>query len=214
MKPSDSDDARLDRLADALTTNPEERATRFHLPGPDPGRAHLRDDSIAVIEAFSHLRSLTNRLLAATSLEDVLTTAGGQIADWFDGAVIHTASRLESGLWDCHIANEDHKPSKVIAELTDVVAPESREALNLYPYLVNAGDVGTPALWPRRLQQDVLKFYGHWGIDELAWIYVRIRSRTGFIGGFSVAHEFGHSYSATDRAVFTALAEFASFALS
>jgi hypothetical protein len=217
MKPSDSDDARLDRLADALTANPEERARLFHLAGPGLEQAQPRDDSIAVLEAFSHVRSLTKRLLAATSAEDILTTAGEHIADWFEGALVHAARRRESGLWECHAVDDEHEwneASKVIRDVEDLLAPESRAALNLYPRLPNAGDVGTPALWPLPIQQHVLNTCDRRRFPGFAWIYARVRSRTGFIGGFSVAREFGNSYSASDRAVLTALAEFTSFALS
>jgi transcriptional regulator with XRE-family HTH domain len=48
----------IDRLADVLMVTPEERATLFRLAVPEFGRVHLRDDSIAALEAFSRLRSL------------------------------------------------------------------------------------------------------------------------------------------------------------
>jgi hypothetical protein len=59
--------------------------------------------------------------------------------------------------------------------------------------LANAGDVGTPALWPLPIQQEILKAYERRRLAGFAWIYARVRSRSGFIGGFSVAHECGHS---------------------
>src|ERR1700726_1109935 len=64
----------VDRLAGALAVTPEERARLFQLALPELGGAQLRDDSIAVLEAFARLRSLSKRLWTATSIENVLST--------------------------------------------------------------------------------------------------------------------------------------------
>src|SRR6202011_4830523 len=136
----------LDRLDDALAVTPEERARLFQLALPELGGAQLRDDSIAVLEAFSRLRSLTKRLWAATSIEDILTTASEQIADWFDGALIVSPTRRrESGLWECQpvVDKPDRNDAvKVIRDVKDLLpTPELHAAFHLYPQLPNAGDV-------------------------------------------------------------------------
>jgi len=209
----------LERIADALMVAPEERAILFQLGVPEKWRVNLRDDSIAVLEAFSRLRSLAKRLWAATSIEDVLTTASEQIADWFDGALLVSSTRRrESGLWECQEPVD--KPSrndamKVIRNVKDLLPkPELHAALHLYPQLPNAGDVGTPDLWPLPLQREIRKAYARSGVAGHAWLQARVRSRTGFIGGVYISHEFGHSYSTVDRAVIGAFAELTSLALS
>jgi transcriptional regulator with XRE-family HTH domain len=210
----------LERLADALMVTPQQRAKLFQLAVPELGRARLRDDSIAVLEGFSRVRSLSKRLWTATSVEDVLTTASEQIADWFDSAVlVHTSHRRKSGLWESRGVDDKqdrNNASKVIREMEDEVlsTPEAIDALNLYPRLVNAGDIGTPELQPLPVQREVLKLYARRRMAGFTFVKARVRSRTGLIAGFCISHELGHSYSGADRAVLGAFAELASLALS
>ncbi len=102
----------LDRLADALMVTPDERARLFYLALPEVRRVHLRDDSLAVLEGFSRLRVFLKRLWAATSVDDVFTTATLQITDWFESAVlVHTTRRSESGLWELPTADISEIPN-------------------------------------------------------------------------------------------------------
>jgi transcriptional regulator with XRE-family HTH domain len=211
----------VSHLADALMVTPEERARLFQLALPELGRAQLRVDSTAVLDAFSRLKSLTKRLWAATSIEDVLTSAAEQIADWFDDAqLVNTLHRRESGLWESRALDDkqdQNEASKFKRELRDRVFPlsESLDACFLYPRLANAGDLGNVAeLLPLSVQREIQKAYAHRRLAAFASVYARVRSRTGFIGGFCIVHEFGHSYSACDRAVFGAFSELTSIALS
>jgi transcriptional regulator with XRE-family HTH domain len=209
----------LARLADALMLIPNERAMLLHLARSAMGRVQLRDDSIAALEGYSHLRSLTKRLWSATSIEDILTTAREQIADWFDRALlVRSTRRRESGLWEHRSVDERqdrNNAAKVVRDMKYLLpTPQLQGALNLYPQLPNAGDLGTTALHPLPLQQAMLQLYSRYRVDGFAWSYARVRSRSGVIGGLYIAHEFGHSLSASDLAVLGAFAELASFALS
>jgi transcriptional regulator with XRE-family HTH domain len=210
----------LKRVADAVTVTPEERARLFQLGLPENWRVRLRDDSTAALEAFSRLRSFARRLWTATSIEDVLATASEQIADWFDNPVlVHTSRRCECGLWESQPLDDkqdQNKLSKVIRELQDHVLRTSQEidALNLYPQLANAGDVGTPDFQPLPLQREVLKAYARRRLTGFTFLKSRVRSRTGLISSFSIFHELGHSYSPSDHAALGAFADFASLALS
>jgi transcriptional regulator with XRE-family HTH domain len=90
----------VERLADVLMVTPEERARLFHLVLPELGRAQLREDSRAVLDAFARLKSLMTPLWSATSVDDVLRTASEQLADWFDdGLLVHAARRRTCGVW-------------------------------------------------------------------------------------------------------------------
>jgi transcriptional regulator with XRE-family HTH domain len=220
----------IDRLADALMVTAEERARLFRLAVPELGRMHLRDDSIAVVEAFSRLRSLSKRLFVATSIEDVLTTASEQIAEWFDDALlVRSTRRRESGPWEGQNVDDNQDRSNVAKAIRDkwevlmtsesFVAddlPTSRlfDTLNYHTQLPTAGDVGGPDLWPLPLRREVLTAQARHRFGVFAWRYARVRSRTGFTGGLAVAHESGHSYTASDIAVLGAVAEVASLALS
>jgi hypothetical protein len=200
--------------------SPGERARLFQLAVPEVRCVQLRDDSIAVLEAFSRLRSLTKRLRTATSIEDVLSVASEQITEWFDSAVlVHTSRRSLSGLWESQAVDDKQDqsdPSKIIRELEDHVLPTSREidALNLYPRLANPGDIGTPELQPLPVQREVLKLVASRRLPGFTFLKARVRSRSGLVAGFCTLHELGHSYSASDCAALSTFAELAPLALS
>lgn len=209
----------LGRLAEALMLIPDERATLFQSALPDLGPTRLQCDSTAALNSFSRLRSLSNRLWAATSVDEVLTTASERLADWFDDALmVRSIRRRESGVWE-HRSVDDKQDrndaAKVVRDLKDLLpTPEFHASLNLYPLLPNPGDIGTPDLHPLAVQQEFSKVYARRRIPGFAWRYARVRSRTGFTGSFLIVHTFGHSYSSSDLAVFAAFAELASLALS
>lgn len=221
----------VDRLADALMVNPEERARLFALAVPELGHVALRDDSVAALEAFSRLRTLSKRLWTATSIDDVLTTAIEQIATSFDGVLLVAANRRHEGVpWTGQTLNNGRAGNNATKILRDVKAAllESGsaqeqelvlsealyDAVNLYPRLEQAGDIGTPDLWPSSLRQEMVKVCARHRVGGFAGRYVRVRTRSGLIGGLYMAHEYGHSYSRSDNAVFGAFAELVSYAIS
>jgi transcriptional regulator with XRE-family HTH domain len=212
--------ALVDRLADALMVAPEERARLFQLALPELGRAQLRDDSIAVLNAFSRLRSLTKRLWSATSIEDVFTTASEDIATWFDGAILtETSRRRKSGLWESRAVDDKqdrNNASNVIRELGERVplTSESIDAVYLYPQLESAGDTGDQDFLPHSVRRELQKAYACRRLSGFTFVCARVRTRAGIIAGFCVVHELGHSYSGADRAVLGAFAQLASLALS
>lgn len=210
--------ALVDRLSDALMLTPEERAALFQLALPELARVQLRDDSTAVLAAFSRLNSLTKRLWAATSTQDVLTTASEQIAEWFDRPLLVSwTRRCDRGPWEDQAVDDERvrsNPSNVIRDMLNVLPTSAYDALDFYPRLANAGDVGTPDLYPPQLQRDLRDAYARHRVPGFAWVYARVRARTGFIGGLYVAQKLGHSYSAADLAAVGAVAELTSFALS
>ncbi|HYZ14819.1 MAG TPA: helix-turn-helix transcriptional regulator [Candidatus Acidoferrum sp.] len=212
--------ALLNRVADALMLAPDERAQLFCLAVPEIGRTELRDDSVAALDAFSRLRSLSRRLWGATSPQEILTTASEQIAVWFkDATLVHTTVRRKSGLWECQPIEDKQErttASMIIRELEDEVlpTPEAVDNLNLYPLLANAGDVGHPELFSPALRQEVLTVYARRRVPGYTFVKARVRSRTDLIACFCVIHEIAHSYSGSDRAALGAFAELASLALS
>jgi hypothetical protein len=161
------------------------------------------------------------RLWAATSVEDVLTTGREQIAEWFDNRLLsHTGCRRTTGVWESYYVplsdtRRRNTISKVIRDIEELpLAAESIDAAYLYPQLAEAGDVRTPDLYPLWLQREVRKAYARRRLREFAFLCARVRSRHGLVGCFSIAYEYGHSYSAADRAVLGAFAEVTSIALS
>jgi hypothetical protein len=105
--------------------------------------------------------------------------------------------------------------AKVIRDVKDLLpTPELHAALNYHGQLANPGDLGSTALWPPPLQRELLNVYARHRVAGFAGVYARVRSRTGFTGGLYIVNDFGHSYSASDRAVLEAFAELTSLALS
>jgi transcriptional regulator with XRE-family HTH domain len=210
----------LERLADVLMITPQERARLFRLAVPEMGAVRLREDSTAVLEGFSCLRTLVKRLWTATSIEDVFATANDEIATWFNGALlVHTSRRREAGLWETQGVGGKHDPNvalNAIREFEDHILPTSEliDSAHLYPRLANAGDVGTDELHPPRIKREIVKLYARERLTGYTLICARVRSRSGIVGGLGVFHEFGYSYSPSDRAVLGAFAELTSFALS
>jgi transcriptional regulator with XRE-family HTH domain len=207
----------VERLADALMVLPEERARLLQLAVPELGQLQLRDDSAAVLETFSRLRGLTEPLWTATSIEEILTTGCERLADWFDGALlISTTRRTASGFWEypVDVKRGRNDAAKVVEDICQL-PPELHDALNAFPRLPNPGDIGRPEThWTFPVQRTVQKIYARRRLAGIASLYARVRSRSGFIGGLYIKHEFGHSYSTLDRAVLRAFAEITSYALS
>jgi transcriptional regulator with XRE-family HTH domain len=209
-----------DRLADALMVTPEERARLFRLAVPEAWHGCPGDDSLAVLDAYSRLRSLTKRLWTATSVEEILTTASEQIADWFDGAVlVRSSRRRDSGLWEPRSVDDKQDQSKAAKAIEEIARRVLRttgsiDGLCFYPRLASAGDVATPDLWPLPVQREMPKVCERLRVAGFAGMYARVLSRSGFIGALYIVHDFGHSYSASDHAVFGAFAELTSVALS
>lgn len=210
----------VERLADALMVTPEERATLFRLALPELGRVRLREDSVAVLGAFSHLRSLAKRLWTATSVDEALTMAREDVPGWFDGAiVIETSRRRDTGLWESQAVDDNqnrHNASSVVSELGDRVlpTPQSVDGIYLYPQLSRAGDIGDQTLLPPAVWQEIQTVYTRRRLPRFTFLCTRVQSRTGLVAGLCVVHELGHSYSAADRAIFGAVAEITSLALS
>jgi transcriptional regulator with XRE-family HTH domain len=209
----------LGRLADALMVTPEERARLFQAGVPEFARAQLREDSIEILEAFSGLRVLSKRLWTATSIEDVLTTSREHMAGWFDSALfVRSSLRHGAGVWESRAADRKRTRNTALKDIREVSelleSSASSDALWFYPRLSNAGEVGTPDLYPLPLQRERLELYARRRLPAFTFAKARVRSRTGLIGGFCIAHRSGHSYSAFDHAVFGAFADLTSWALS
>jgi transcriptional regulator with XRE-family HTH domain len=209
----------LDRLADALMVTPQERARLFQAAIPELGRAQGREDPIGALEGLSRLRSLTKRLWAATSIEDVLTRAGEHVAASFESAVlVRTSCRRGPGVWERFTVGdkrEGNEASRVIREVDGLFStPEEIDGLNLYPQLLHAGDTGTGDLQPFPVRRTVATFYARRRLPGFSFIKARLRSRGGLIGAFCIWHELGQTASASERAVLGAFAELVSLALS
>ena len=93
----------LNRLADALGADPDERRILFRLaiPALDHGLAH---ESGATLASLSLLRATSSRLRSANSDDEAVAIAAECAANWFDDALlIVSAIRSETGSWGWRI---------------------------------------------------------------------------------------------------------------
>jgi transcriptional regulator with XRE-family HTH domain len=217
--PTRPSQAVLERLAEVLMITQPQRKTLFEMAVPQEWRVHLSDDSISALEAFSRLRSFARRLWTSTSVEDGLAMAAEEISGWFDPLLVYVARRRDPGVWESQATAD--KPdgsmvSKFIKEFQDLASssPAMVDALNLYPQLRNAGEVGSDGFHPPRLQQMMAKYQDRCRNRSFTFLKARICTRRGLIASVGVFHDVGHAYSPSDYAALAACAQVASLALS
>jgi transcriptional regulator with XRE-family HTH domain len=212
----------LSRVADVLMLSAGERAQLVRLAIPELQRVGLRDDSVAVLEAFSVMRAAAKRLWAATSESEALVEASEQLATWFrDVPQIGSARRLDVGTWDVRLLEPADSTTRFEEVIRDISAScatvEDVDDLHLFPQLVEPGETGrvfqlyTPPV--RRLADDTLARYGL-GRGAFDSFLARVRSRSGLIACVGVYLKSADAYSETDHAILSTVAELTSLALS
>jgi transcriptional regulator with XRE-family HTH domain len=135
----------LGRLADVLILSADERARLFQLAIPELHHVGLCNDSVAVLEAFTFMRTAAKRLWAATSESDVLAEASEQLAIWFrDVAQIGSARRLDVGRWDTRLlepVDSTKRFDEVIREIgASFATAEDVDEAFVLPQLVQPGE--------------------------------------------------------------------------
>ena len=211
--------ALLDRLADVLGLDANERANLFNAAIPELRQRALSDSSKAALEGFTMLRTAAKALASATSEADALAVAGEELTAWFDDAkMVAGMRRFESGLWDrqCIVDRGVGAGVREIwAELTSTLSLRQNDDFLNFPALSQPGDVGTPALYrssPAIRARNAA--YARQGIVVMEFIHGTVRTSRGLVAGIHVKHDAGRRYSESDRAVVGAMAEITSLALS
>jgi transcriptional regulator with XRE-family HTH domain len=92
----------LGRVADVLTLNNSERAEMFRLAVPELGSVRLEPVSYQALEAFRSLRSLGQKLWAASSPTEAVVLLRQYAATQFTSDLVASSARSDSGYWtDC-----------------------------------------------------------------------------------------------------------------
>jgi transcriptional regulator with XRE-family HTH domain len=205
----------LDRLAEAFALATDERRMLFTLAVPEMRSLRFRGDSQAVLDAFSYLRPIVQRLWVTTSEIEAYSDVCARIANWFDDAAqVHWMRRDRTGEWEgCCLTDKGSDLNGILQDINASLRVTGLDNLMLYPVLHQAGAVGRSSDLPFTTQQARIKAYSQRGLTTPEFIHARVHSRSGLIGGFSVVREAGRSYSETDHAVLGALAELTSLAL-
>jgi transcriptional regulator with XRE-family HTH domain len=207
----------LDRLADTLSLPFEERTQLFALAIPEINRAQIQTDASTMLEAFSWVRSLTKRLWAANSeAEAYREVCERLIARFGDAELVHWMRRNDLGVWErnCFVSRGQMDVEGIGRELHARLKPGGVDKLMLYPQLREPGALGGIEHLPPRVQQTRLAVYARRGLVAPDFIHARVCSRQGVVGGFSVFHPKGRSYSATECTLLGGLAELTSLAIS
>ncbi len=219
----------LDRLAQALMLDADERTELFSLAIPELKRTELRPECKTFLQGCSLINSLSRRLWAASSENEALAEAAGQLAAWFDDAdaISYTrradrvGARFQCGIWEIPLVVDPGYSSRWEAAGRDFGAslrPEQIDELLLLPTHAEPGDVATfeEAYQGSPLRRVVVETWARQGISEVmgTFISARVRSRRGLIGSIVATHKTRRPYSASDRAAIATLAEITSLALS
>jgi len=210
----------LDRVAGALNATPDERTRLFRLAIPALPKS-LTATSAEAFEGLSFVRSVSTRLLAASSECEVLTIAAEHLARWFtDALFIVPVKRFDAGRWNWWFAvDPDQKTewSQCIGEIAGLTTRQQFDNFWSYPRLRSPGEIVdgveheqlVPEL--RRLTEETHKKHG---LDVPSFLRSRVTTRHGLIAGIQVNHRTARVYSDVDRAALAAVAELTSLALS
>jgi transcriptional regulator with XRE-family HTH domain len=207
----------LERLASALMVNSDERERLFQLAVPELHSITLRPDSMAVMERFSLMRSITKRLWAASSEVEALTVVSEGIAPSFpDAEMVGWSRRKGHGSWELYVVDrpDAHVFPHVQKDVASRLTPEEFDCVGLFPQLSQPGEVGTDALLAAPLQQARHDALAKFGRTPVGFLLTRVRTRAGFVGALVVKDAFTDEPSASDCALLSALADLTSLALS
>jgi transcriptional regulator with XRE-family HTH domain len=207
----------LGRLAQTLSLSVEERSTLFALGMPAINRTKLYAEISALLEVFSWVRALTKRLWVASSENEAYLDVCERIAIRFsDAELVQWMRRTETGVWErhCFVNRGPRQIAEITKEIHAELRPSGVDKLMLYPLLHEPGSVGTAEHLAPATQRARLHAYARRGLTAPDFMHGRVRSRGGVVGGISVYHPKGRSYSATEYTVLGGLAELISLALS
>jgi transcriptional regulator with XRE-family HTH domain len=209
----------LDRLANALMLDPAQTARLFRLAMPELGQVALSAESALLLESFTAVRAATKRLWSATTEVEALEAVAEQLAGIFgDADLVFYVRQLRSGEWEWPYVVDrgmgGRNRDAFEAATSGMTAAEIDEFL-FFPQLDRPGDVGTPELYASvPVRAAYREIFCDPKLDLGALLHARVRSRTGFIGGFTIKHLGEHLYSPEQHAIIGTLAELTSVALS
>jgi transcriptional regulator with XRE-family HTH domain len=209
----------LDRLANVLMLDGGQTAQLFHLAVPELGGVAVGAESVLLLESFTAVRAATKRLWAATTEVEALETVAEQLAGIFNDAdLVFYVRRLQAGEWEWPYVVDrglgQRNRDAFTTATSSMTAAEIDEFL-FFPQLEHPGDVGTPEIYASAAVRAAYReIFCDPKLDLGSLLHGRVRSRSGFVGGFTVKHLGRHAYSPEQHAIMGTLAELTSVALS
>lgn len=210
----------LGRVADVLMLNIAERAEMFRLAVPELGSLSLEPARYEAIETFRSLRSLGQKLWAASSEAEVMALLREYGVTQFTSDLVASSARRDSGHWsDCLAVGKLgavkrwEKCSTYVTTNFDVALVDE---FYFGALLAHPGDTVTRADHPVPNPDIAKKF--RLALDVVGWrdydfMVARVYSRGGFTVNLGVLHERRHGFTDVEREHLSAVAELGSLAL-
>jgi transcriptional regulator with XRE-family HTH domain len=221
-EPTRASAAVLRDVGDVLGLSPREHAVLVRLATPTVERDTPRDEALEIRDAFASLQRYLRKLYACTTPEEILTLLEETAAGYFpEASYVTTASRLPDGCWSLHgegigraarLRAFENNREEVVAPIF-ASEPLAADAITCFP------DVSLPGDLIRYSDHDELRlarmlgktYVGFRQLHE-AMLAAVVHSRTNFIAHLYLG-DFRKCYdNETDRALVSAIVEFASLA--
>ena len=212
----------LARMADALMLSDEERAELFHLALPEVVTPALQPSTLETLDALQLLRSVARRVWSATTPSEILTVVSEAAATQFDDAdLIGAITRLQPGCWDYPVVigggEWQHRLAEAEFRVNDGATPEEIDESKLHGVFSLAGQVGSRRELHRNLtvRDRIDDAFAKVGFEDADFLCAHVRSNQRFEANLFANYVTRRkAFSELDRAVFGALADLASLALS
>jgi transcriptional regulator with XRE-family HTH domain len=211
----------LDRIAASLKLSDEEKVYLFSLSIDELSvlKPTLRPQSLDVLEAFTSLRVLSQRLWVATTEEEALTITREHCVRTFALDVMVTAVHTGLGKWNIQRTGDTAAVRQTFEISAHIIAkwpPALRDELHLLRILKRPGDLLTRS--EAVMSPDLASHFAR-DTKNVKWpnfhhvMMAAIHSRSGFVARLEPVLEKSRLYSKMDRAIMSAIADLTSLAL-
>ena len=212
----------LGALGDVFGLDLQARAVLVRLATPCFDRDTPREESLEVRDAFGSLRRYLRKVYSCSTMDEVMSVVQETAATYFPQvSYLATPARLPDGCWSVHGEVLGHRSrlrafaSHIEHVITPIVStdPVAADAIVCFPKVSLPGDLSTYDDHDDATMAEILPTafdaFKHLHEPMLAAI---IRTRGGFFGHLYLGDFYRHYDSDVDRALVTAIADFASLA--
>jgi hypothetical protein len=213
----------LQSLGDVLSLSDKERDVLLRLATPWLDRDTPRDESLEMRDTFASLRCYLRKLYACSARDEVLQLVQDTAAALFpEASYLTMSSRLPDGGWRHHGEPTGNGRLRAFVSFQENVIdpifasnPIAANVITCFPRLSSPGDVVTYDDHEEVLTEAVLgTAFDRFKQLHEASVAAVIRSRAGFVahlllGGFQLSYD-----NEVDRALVSAVVDFASAAVS
>src|SRR5271165_1344278 len=209
----------LDRIADVLALNQNERTILFRLAVPELRSTSLSERALGMLEAFGSLRRFTRRLWGVSSHLEVLRAAREFLMLEVKPVAAITFRRTEDGQWVSEL-NSDGGSERVMQALELIrerCGSSGIDDLHCMTVMTRPGELITQSdrdkLFPKLAARanDVLSSID---LSSSFFTMAHVQSNYGLIARLSALYNDQYALSDLERAQLSTIAELSSLALS